>query len=203
MMDKAQELKYLLSTYEPWGCNYRGPMVYEALRFAYEAHQGQVRRYTGEPYLYHPIEVMHIVEITTYGAWVQPIQERAMCAALLHDVVEDTARTLEDVDAHFGSIVSQWVEGLTAPSKPEDGNRAARMNIDLEYLRRQNDYVHTIKCADIISNVKDIASVCTDKKFAKKYVEEKWSAVEACCGALLSTRTIAETVVAAARRELQ
>ncbi len=202
MIDKVQELKFLISTYEPWGHNYRGPLVLDAVRFAYEAHQGQTRKYTGEPYIYHPLEVMQIVEITTHGTWPQPVRERAMCAALLHDVVEDTPRTLADVDAHFGTVVSQWVAGLTAPSRPQDGNRAARVKIDIDHLREQNDYVHTIKCADIISNVKDFAVVCTDKKFAKQYIEEKWEAVRACTGALSAAQCIAQTVVATARKDL-
>lgn len=203
MIDKQAELKFLISTYEPWGCNNRGPMVLEALRFAHEAHAGQVRKYTGEPYLFHPIEVMHTVEITTYGSWSQPIRERAMCAAVLHDVVEDTSRTLADVDAHFGTVVAQWVAGLTAPSKLEDGNREARRQIDLAHLYDNNEYVHTIKCADIISNVKDFAAVCPDKRFAKQYTGEKWDAVRACRNALRATKMIAESVVAAARQELE
>jgi (p)ppGpp synthase/HD superfamily hydrolase len=200
MIDKNQELKFLISTYEPWGCNYRGPMVLEALRFAHEAHTGQVRKYSGEPYLFHPIEVMHIVEITTYGAYVQPIVERMMCAALLHDVVEDTPRTFADVDATFGAVVAQMVAGMTAPSKPSDGNRAARMKIDVDYLAGQSEYAQTIKCADIISNVKSIAQY--DKKFAATYVEEKSDALAVCTRALLATKLIAESVVAMARRDL-
>lgn len=200
MIDKQAELKFLISTYEPWGCNYRGPMVLEALRFAHEAHAGQVRKYSGEPYVYHPIEVMHIVEITTYGAFVQPIVERMMCAALMHDVVEDTSRTLADVDATFGSVVSQMVAGMTAPSKPSDGNRAARMKIDKDYLAEQGEYVQTIKCADIISNVKSIALY--DKKFAATYVEEKHDALAVCTRALPATKLVAENVITAARREL-
>src|SRR5690606_11405266 len=108
--------------------SFRGPtmagtgLVYRAKLFATAAHHavGQVRKYTGEPYISHPAEVVSIL------SEVEGVTKRMIAAAWLHDVVEDTGVPLSVIREHFGDEVAGLVEGLTDVSRPEDGNRAAR-----------------------------------------------------------------------------
>jgi Guanosine polyphosphate pyrophosphohydrolases/synthetases len=80
--------------------------VIKAFEFANEAHKG-VRRRSGEPYILHPISVAKIV-VQEIG-----LGYKSICAALLHDVVEDTEYTVEDIERLFGSKIASLVDGLT------------------------------------------------------------------------------------------
>lgn len=144
----------------------RDAVVVASLRFAGDAHAavGQVRKYVGTPYIEHPIEVAELV----YGHTGDKI---ATCAALLHDVIEDTKVTYEQVVEHFGYEIADLVLGLTDVSRPEDGNRKARKAIDRLHLTWAGARVHTVKLADLISNTRTIAT--HDSKFAHVYLEEK------------------------------
>jgi len=139
-----------------------------ALAFCIAAHAavGQKRKYTGEPYAVHPIEVSKLVEDVVVGA-----TEEMLIAALLHDVVEDTAVSLELIAAQFGLIVASYVEQLTDVSRPQDGNRAARKAIDCMHLADASPQAKTIKLADLISNSRSIRE--HDPEFAKVYLAEK------------------------------
>ena len=135
-----------------------------AVSYAERAHRGQTRKYTGEPYIVHPLEVAQIVS-TAYNI------EDMMVAALLHDVVEDTRFTLTDIDKAFGNEVSFMVWGLTDVSSKMDGNREVRKAKDRAHLATQDWRVHTIKLADLISNTRSITY--HDQEFAKVYMKEK------------------------------
>ena len=140
------------------------PFINKALGFATAAHEGQVRKYTGEPYINHPLEVMNIVATV-------PHSESMLVAALLHDVVEDCGIDLSEIFDIFGSRVAAMVDDLTDESKPEDGNRAVRKEIDRDHTEVALKDSKTIKLADLISNSK---SICEhDKEFAKVYIKEK------------------------------
>lgn len=139
-------------------------LINKALGFATAAHEGQVRKYTGEPYIKHPIEVMNIVRTV-------PHTENMLAAALLHDVVEDCGVELSEIFDIFGARIAAYVDDLTDESKPEDGNRATRKEIDRNHTEVALKDSKTIKLADLISNTK---SICEhDKEFAKVYVKEK------------------------------
>ena len=101
-------------------------LVRRALAFATLAHGDQKRKYTGEMYIVHPIEVMEIVKTV-------PHDDAMLAAALLHDVVEDTDVTLDEVRSAFGDDVAALVDDLTDVSKPEDGNRKTRKAMDREH----------------------------------------------------------------------
>lgn len=138
--------------------------INKALGFATAAHEGQVRKYTGEAYINHPIEVMNIVRTV-------PHSECMLAAALLHDVVEDCGVELSEIFDIFGSRVAAMVDDLTDESKPEDGNRAVRKEIDRNHTEVALKDSKTIKLADLISNSK---SICEhDKDFARVYIKEK------------------------------
>lgn len=141
-------------------------LVEKALVFATEAHGsiGQKRKYTGEDYIVHPIEVMEIVKSV-------PHTQEMLAAALLHDTVEDTPVDFEDIEREFGKDVLILVQYLTDISKPTDGNRRRRKEIDREHLRYSSPDAKTIKLADLISNSKTITEF--DKHFARVYMKEK------------------------------
>lgn len=141
-------------------------VVKKALAFAKEAHEsvGQVRKYTGEPYIVHPMEVADIVK--SVGG-----SEAMQAAALLHDTVEDTNVTVADVAELFGHEIAKLVGELTDVSKPGDGNRAFRKAMDRDHSASASPDAQTIKLADLISNTKSI--VKHDPNFAKVYLKEK------------------------------
>ena len=139
-------------------------LVQRAILFATEAHQGQTRKYTGEPYIVHPLEVMEIVKTVSHT-------QEMLAAAVLHDVVEDTDATLSDIWNEFGYKVRQLVADLTDISVPSDGNRKARKHLDLIHTAKALPQSKTVKLADLISNSKSITE--HDPKFAKVYMKEK------------------------------
>lgn len=130
------------------------------------AHEGigQKRKYTSEHYWNHPIEVSQIVESV-------PHTEEMLIAALGHDQLEDTKMTPKTIERLFGPVVLELILGLTDVSKPEDGNRAVRKEIDRQHTAKQSPACKTIKLADLISNSKSILQ--HDKEFAKVYLKEK------------------------------
>lgn len=146
--------------------------VIKALAFASKAHGDidQKRKYTGENYIVHPIEVASLV------MHYFPNDIEMICAALIHDVVEDTEITLEDVRKEFGDNIAELVHELTDASKPEDGNRAVRKAIDKKHIAAGSVRSHSIKLADIISNtdLSNLENIFTyDRSFASKYLHEK------------------------------
>lgn len=140
--------------------------VERARIFATAAHAAvkQVRKYTGEPYIVHPSEVASIVATV-------PHTNEMLAAAYLHDTVEDTGVTIEDIRAEFGDAVVELVGWLTDVSKPADGNRAVRKAIDREHTAMAPADAATVKLADLISNSRSI--LAHDPTFAKVYLEEK------------------------------
>lgn len=140
--------------------------VEKARIFATAAHAAvdQRRKYTGEPYIVHPAEVASIVK--SVGGTPEMI-----CAAWLHDVVEDTKVTNEIITQEFGSIIGGLVGWLTDISKPEYGNREFRKRMDREYIFNAPAEAQTVKLADLISNSKSI--ILHDPNFAVTYLQEK------------------------------
>lgn len=135
-----------------------------ALAFATNAHAGQVRKYSGEPYITHPIAVAEIVRRVTDDP-------EMIAAALLHDVVEDTPFTIDKIAFQFGERVALLVSDLTDVSRPADGNRATRKRIDREHTAKAHPDAKTVKLADLIHNTDDITR--NDPGFAKVYLAEK------------------------------
>lgn len=125
----------------------------------------QKRKYTNEPYYTHPLRVYEIV------------QEADKCdiimilAALGHDLIEDTGVTKELIEELFCKEVADMIDGLSDVSKPEDGNRAVRKQMDLEHISKQSPNCKTVKLADLIDNTSSILQ--HDKEFARVYLKEK------------------------------
>ncbi|MBO6542280.1 MAG: HD domain-containing protein [Alphaproteobacteria bacterium] len=138
----------------------------KAEAFATTAHAsiGQRRKYTGDPYIVHPRNVASLV--ASVGGSPEMI-----AAAWLHDVVEDTPVTQDQIKEAFGPSVADLVYWLTDISKPEDGNRKARKALDREHIASAPPEAKTIKLADLIDNS---ASICAhDPGFARVYLQEK------------------------------
>lgn len=135
-----------------------------AMYYAIQAHAGQIRKYTEEPYVTHPIAVANLVAGVTDDTDM-------VVAALLHDVIEDTAITYADLEAYeFSSAVIDLVRGMTQVSTRSDGSRAVRKRMDLKFLAKQSHKVHTIKLADLIHNSESI--IAHAPKFAEVYMAE-------------------------------
>jgi (p)ppGpp synthase/HD superfamily hydrolase len=144
-------------------------IIEKAEQFAVQAHGPQKRKYSGEPYIVHPIEVSQIVRTV-------PHTNAMVAAAILHDVIEDTEATYDDVVVNFGVVIADLVNELTDVSKPEDGNRAVRKALDRAHLAKASADAQTIKLADVISNSKDIKE--NDPSFAKVYIPEMKALLE-------------------------
>jgi (p)ppGpp synthase/HD superfamily hydrolase len=141
-------------------------LIESARLFAAKKHAevNQVRKYTGEPYIVHPEAVAGIVETV-------PHTDEMIAAAWLHDTVEDTNTTLEEVEGLFGHEVATLVEMLTDVSKKSDGNRSVRKEIDRKHTAKASPAAKTVKLADLIHNSESI--MAADPDFAKIYTKEK------------------------------
>tara|TARA_R110000851_G_C13102760_1_gene569336 strand:- start:79882 stop:80421 length:540 start_codon:yes stop_codon:yes gene_type:complete len=139
------------------------PTLRESFLVADTAHEGQVRKYTGDPYIVHPLAVAKIVQSVT-----QDID--MLCAAMLHDTVEDTTMTNSAIQKIFGVRTANFVNELTDICVPEDGNRALRKSIERRRLNQVSAQAQTIKLADLIDNSKSILDA--DAKFASTYMSE-------------------------------
>lgn len=149
-------------------------MSEKARLFATAAHAavGQVRKYTGEPYIVHPADVVAILwKNANYLTYSLEDFHAMIDAAWLHDVVEDTLVSLDVIRLEFGDTVADLVDGLTAKDKPEDGNRATRKRNELIRIAKLCKRVKSIKLADLISNTRSIEE--HDAHFASTYMEEK------------------------------
>jgi len=144
-------------------------LVEKAIRYATEAHGDQKRKYTGEPYVTHPIAVMEIVKTVAHT-------KEMLAAAVLHDVIEDTGHSYDDIYYYFGDIVADLVLGLTDVSHLDDGDRQFRKALDRQHLAEQGADVQTIKLADIIHNISSTKE--HDPEFWKIYQKEKIALLE-------------------------
>lgn len=170
-------------------------LVNETKFFAMGAHMGvgQKRKYDGRDYIVHPIDVLEILIKFSTG----PVTVFQQCAALLHDVVEDTQVTIEQVYDIFGKEVGDLVEALTDVSKPSDGNRKIRKQMDLEHTARGPVDAKSVKVADLISNAASIVQY--DPNFARVFMHEKVRLLEALSDADPGLLAEAWRVVAEAR----
>ncbi len=136
-------------------------IIDRAFHFAKEAHKG-IHRRSGEPYIMHPIEVARIVS-QEIG-----LGSTSICSALLHDVVEDTEYTVEDIEAQFGKKIAEIVEGLTKISGGIFGDKASAQaeNFRKLLLTMSSDIrVVLIKMADRLHNMRTLGSMLPSKQY--------------------------------------
>lgn len=135
-------------------------IIEKAYRFAKSAHQG-VRRRSGEPYILHPIAVAKVVS-QEIG-----LGSTSICAALLHDVVEDTDYTVEDIESQFGKKVASIVDGLTKISGGIFGEHASSQAENFRKLlltMAEDIRVILIKMADRLHNMRTLGSMLPSKQ---------------------------------------
>jgi len=141
-------------------------IITRAFDFANKAHHG-VRRLSGEPYIMHPLAVARIV-VKEIG-----LGSTSICSALLHDVVEDTEYTIEDIQELFGTKIAQIVDGLTKISGGVFADQAAKQaeNFRKLLLTMSDDIrVVLIKLADRLHNMRTLGAQAPEKQ--RKIAEE-------------------------------
>lgn len=172
--------------------------IEDAKKFAITAHDGQLRKYTNVPYVVHAFEVSDIINLLLP---LSLFKEDCIVAAILHDVVEDTTTSLEEIKTLFGFSVKNFVKHVTDVSKKDDGNRKVRKEIDANHYARGNYYSQSIKCADIISNTGSIAAY--DLKFAQVYFIENEHLLEVLTEANEGIHKLARITLASAQANLK
>ncbi|OZI06766.1 RelA/SpoT family protein [Siphonobacter sp. BAB-5385] len=149
----------LLRTAKPFLKDNDAKLIKKAFTLAADAHK-DMRRKTGEPYIYHPIAVAQIcVEEIGLGT-------TAIICALMHDVVEDTSYTLDDIENLFGPKVAKIIDGLTKIAGIfEQGASAQAENFRKLLLTLSEDVrVILIKLADRLHNMRTLSSMSRDKQ---------------------------------------
>ncbi len=153
--------QHLLDTYVASRHRKKVDIVTKAFNFARQAHKG-VRRLSGEPYIMHPIAVAQI------ACEEMGLGSTSICAALLHDVVEDTDYTVEDITNIFGAKIAQIVDGLTKISGGIFGDKASAQaeNFKKLLLTMSDDIrVILIKICDRLHNMRTLASQPANKQY--------------------------------------
>lgn len=172
-------------------------MEKEALEFARKAHGEQKRKFTHEPYIEHPKRVAELVRSVTHS-------EAMICAAYLHDVVEDTPVSHQEIEQRFGKAVAGLVHELTDEYMKENYpelNRRTRKEKEVARQAKMSPEAKTIKLADVIDNTRDIIE--NDKDFAVRYIPEMQALVEVLQGGNFKLLMQACYEVFKARRELE
>lgn len=153
-------------------------LLEKAYNFALEKHKEQKRKYTNEPYIVHPVNVSKIIEEAFSSTpelyiYSDKLNMRFVveACALLHDTVEDTDTTFNEIEENFGIHIRNILYYITNVSKPSDGNRKTRKEIDMYHNLEGPLESIMVKLADIIDNCNNIMK--RDPSFGKKYLKEK------------------------------
>ncbi len=149
-------------------------MLYEkAVVFAARAHDGQTRKGDGAPYITHPFTVAVILAD-------QGCSEETVIAGLLHDTVEDTTVTLEDIRREFGDGVAHIVDICSEPDKNLQWEERKRHTIQIVKAAPAN--AKYVVCADKLHNLRSLVSAHQRlgddvwQRFSRGYIEQKWYA---------------------------
>ena len=156
-----EKFEELLSVYTSSRHRKKVDIIAKAFNFARQAHKG-VRRLSGEPYIMHPIAVA-LIACEEIG-----LGSTSICAALLHDVVEDTDYTTEDIENMYGPKIAQIVEGLTKISGGIFGDKASAQaeNFKKLLLTMSDDIrVVLIKICDRLHNMRTLQSQPANKQY--------------------------------------
>ncbi len=159
MVDEA--FQHLVDSYLNTKHRKKVELITKAFNFARHAHQG-ARRLSGEPYIMHPIAVAQIV-CSEIG-----LGSTSICSALLHDVVEDTDYTVDDIENIFGPKIAQIVDGLTKISGGIFGERASAQAENFKkLLLTMNDDIRVIliKMADRLHNMRTLGAQPANKRY--------------------------------------
>ena len=156
-----REFEALLDDYAHTPHRQKVELITHAFKFANQAHYG-VRRLSGEPYIMHPLAVARIC-VREIG-----LGSTSICSALLHDVVEDTDYTVEDIAGLFGDKIAQIVSGLTKISGGVFGEQASEQaeNFRKLLLTISDDIrVVLVKIADRLHNMRTLGAQPKNKQY--------------------------------------
>lgn len=156
-----QAFQELIEDYKATKHRKRTEIITKAFNFANQAHKG-IKRRSGEPYIMHPLTVAKIV-CNEIG-----LGSTSICSALLHDVVEDTDYTVEDIENIFGPKIAQIVDGLTKISGGVFGDKVSAQaeNFKKLLLTMSSDIrVILIKIADRLHNMRTLGSMAPNKQY--------------------------------------
>lgn len=144
-----------------------------AARFAKVAHEGQVRKYNGFPYITHPARVASRVML------FDKVSEDEVVAAWLHDTIEDCGISHDNIQKQFGSFAADLVLELTNPSKkcPKDTPREEKKLIDLEHIKSVSNRAKRIKLVDRLDNCLELNDAPID--FIRLYNRETLRLIDA------------------------
>ncbi len=146
-------------------------LILKGVQFALHAHQGQQRKVDGQPYYFHPLAVGRLL-IEAGGA------AEVVVAGLLHDVVEDSAYTAEDIEDEFGGQIARWVNAVTEPNKEKPWRE--RKQAALEALANAEFEVMLIALADKRDNLRslraafDLQGPVVWSKFNRPKPDQRW-----------------------------
>lgn len=145
---------------------YLGAIMYAELK-----HAGQVRKFSGEPYVNHPVRVAKTLSAYTTDYSI-------LAAAVLHDTLEDTDTTIEDLVRLFGDRVANLVKALT--NDPEEIKRVGKTQHLLEKMAKMDDETLLIKLADRLDNVQDVTFDPTSERYewSQKYADQTQTLLE-------------------------
>lgn len=153
--------QHLLDTYLKSRHRKKVDLITKAFNFARQAHKG-VKRLSGEPYIMHPIAVAQI------ACEEMGLGSTSICSSLLHDVVEDTDYTVEDIENIFGQKIAQIVDGLTKISGGIFGEKASGQAENFKkLLLTMNDDIRVIliKICDRLHNMRTLESQPANKQY--------------------------------------
>lgn len=122
-------------------------IVEKALKIASKSHEGQYRKKTDIPYITHPVAVGMMLLKSGYS-------EEIVAAGILHDTVEDTPVTLDEIKREFGSNIAGIVEGSSEPDKSLSWKD--RKEHTIEFLKTASEDVRAVVCADKLHNIRSI-----------------------------------------------
>lgn len=156
-------------------------IVDRARMIATAAHEGQRRKYTGEPYINHPERVAVMIE--TFTAATPQTTNEVIAAALLHDVVEDTSITIDAIEQAFGPFVRSLVDQLTKPNEP------------LTYVAK------SIKACDLIDNLSDLVEVAPPGEALAYLIMKAQQVLDICEAIRPYSRPLAERLASTWKRQ--
>jgi len=138
-------------------------LISKAKELATSKHEGQFRKFSGEPYVQHPLRVAQTVLRYKNSKEL----DKLMVAAILHDTVEDTDTTIEEIRELFGDLVASLVEELTSDSVKAKENKSLYLS---DKMISMSSWALVIKLSDRLDNVSDLRHV--NKSFRQKYIKE-------------------------------
>lgn len=154
-------------------------MIKEALLYAYEKHQGGLRKNTKIPYIVHPLDVASILLKERNNS---NISDELIVAGLLHDVFEDTNTSLDEIEEKFGNKVMTLVKAASEPEKfngesKEEKKKSwqSRKTHTIESIKKETRDAKLLSCADKLSNLRDMINdiFIDDKNFWKRFNASK------------------------------